>query len=64
MTLRQDARVFDCMLCLVDVFFSRVDIPMGTNSTPLLANLFLYSYTADFIQGASQEKRKEASPIL
>jgi CMP-2-keto-3-deoxyoctulosonic acid synthetase len=48
----------------MDVFFSRVDIPMGTNSTPLLANLFLYSYAADFIQEASQEKRKEANPIL
>jgi hypothetical protein len=25
--------------------------PMGTNCAPLLADLFLYSYDADFIQG-------------
>jgi hypothetical protein len=27
-----------------------VGIPMGTNCVPLLADLFLYSYEADFIQ--------------
>ena len=37
---------------------------MGTNSAHLLADLFLYSYEADFNSGASEEKRKEASPIL
>ena len=31
------------------VFQQRVDIPMGTNCAPLLADLFLYSYEADFI---------------
>jgi hypothetical protein len=28
-----------------------VNIPLGTNCAPLLADLFLYSYEADFIQG-------------
>jgi len=47
------------------VFQQTVDISMGTNCVPLLADMFLYSYGgADFIQGASQQKRKEASPIL
>jgi hypothetical protein len=32
------------------VFQQTVGIPMGTNCAPLLANLFLYSYEADFIQ--------------
>ena len=27
-----------------------VSIPMGTNSAPLLVDLFFYSYEADFIQ--------------
>jgi hypothetical protein len=42
------------------VFQQTVGIPMGINCAPLLADLFLYSYAADFIQ----EKRKETSPIL
>ena len=33
------------------IFQQTVGIPMGTNCTPLLADLFLYSYEADFIQG-------------
>jgi hypothetical protein len=32
------------------VFQQTVDIPMGTNCAPLLADLFLFSYSADFIQ--------------
>ena len=32
------------------VFQQTVGIPMGTNCAPLLADLFLYSYEADFIQ--------------
>jgi hypothetical protein len=42
------------------VFQQTIDIPMGTNCAPLLANLFLYLHEA----GDSQEKRKEASLIL
>ena len=33
------------------VFQQTVGIPMGTNCSPLLADLFLYSYEAYFIQG-------------
>jgi hypothetical protein len=33
------------------VFQQTVGIPMGTNCGSLLADLFFYSYTADFIQG-------------
>ena len=32
------------------VFQQKVGIPMGTNCTLLLADIFLYSYEADFIQ--------------
>ena len=32
------------------VFQQIVGIPMGTNCVPLLANIFLYSYEAEFIQ--------------
>ena len=32
------------------VFQQTVGIPMGTNCTPLLADLFLYSYGTDFLQ--------------
>ena len=41
------------------VFQQTVDIPMGTNSAPLLADLFLYSYEADFIQSLLQRKEKK-----
>jgi hypothetical protein len=33
------------------VFQQTVGIPMGANRAPLLADLFLYSYEADFIHG-------------
>ena len=32
------------------VFQQTVGIPMGTNCAPLLADIFMYSYEADFIQ--------------
>jgi hypothetical protein len=32
------------------VFQQTVGIPMGTKCAPILADLFLYSYEADFIQ--------------
>jgi hypothetical protein len=32
------------------VFQQSVGIPMGTNCAPLLVDLFLYSYEAEFIQ--------------
>jgi hypothetical protein len=39
--------------------FSTVGIPMGTNCSPLLADLFLYSYEADFIQGLLKKNEKK-----
>ena len=33
------------------IFQQTVGIPMGTKCAPLLVDLFLYSYEADFIQG-------------
>ena len=44
------------------VFQHIVDIPMGTNCDPLLADIFLYSYEAEFIQSLlSTGKKKLAS---
>jgi hypothetical protein len=41
------------------VFQQTVGIPMGTNCAPLLADLFLYSYEADFIQGLLKINKKK-----
>ena len=41
------------------IFQQTVDIHMGTNSVPLLADLFLYSYEADFIQGLLKKNEKK-----
>ena len=44
------------------VFQQIVGIPMGTNCAPLLADIFLYSYEAEFIQSLlSTRKKKLAS---
>ena len=43
----------------VHVFQQTVGIPMGTNCAPLLANLFLYSYEAYFIQGLLKKNEKK-----
>ena len=40
------------------VFQQTVDIPMGTNCAPLLADIFLYSYEADFIQSLLSTGKK------
>ena len=40
------------------VFQQTVNIPMGKNGAPLLADLFLYSYEADFIQGLLKKNEK------
>jgi hypothetical protein len=40
------------------VFQQTVGIPMGTNFAPLFADLFLYSYEADFIQGFSRKTKR------
>jgi hypothetical protein len=41
------------------VFQQTVGIPMGTNCAPLLADFFLYSYVADFIQELLKETEKK-----
>jgi hypothetical protein len=48
-----------CVIFVGRFLQQTVGILQCTNCTPLLAELFLYSYEADFIQGTSQEKRKE-----
>ena len=40
------------------VFQQTIGIPMGTNCAPLLADLFLYSYEAEFIQKLLSQKQK------
>ena len=41
------------------VFQQKVGIPMGTKCAPLLADLFLYSYEAYFIQRLLKENEKK-----
>ena len=40
------------------IFQQTIGIPMGTNCTPLLADLFLYSYKAEFIQSLLKAGKK------
>ena len=40
------------------IFRQTIGIPMGTNCAPLLADLFLYSYEAEFIQQLLANKKK------
>ena len=40
-----------------------VGIPMGTNCAPLLADLFLYSYEADFVQHLKKSKSRKQRVI-
>jgi hypothetical protein len=55
-----EADIINMLECLIDnifvmfdgrVFQQTIGIPMGTNCALLLADLFIYSYKADFIQG-------------
>jgi hypothetical protein len=39
------------------VFQQSIGIPMGTNCAPLLADMFLYSYKAEFIQKLKEEEK-------
>ena len=41
------------------VFQQTFGIPIGTNCAPLLADLFLYSYEVDFIQGLLKKNEKK-----
>ena len=40
------------------IFQQTIGIPMSTNSAPLLADLFLYSYEAEFVQSLLQAGKK------
>jgi hypothetical protein len=44
------------------VFKQSVGIPMGTNCPPLLADLFLYQYEAEFVQKLLQDNNKKKKP--
>jgi hypothetical protein len=46
------------------VFQPTVGIPMDTNCTPFLADLSLYSYEADFIQGLLKKNKKKLDPLI
>jgi hypothetical protein len=46
------------------VFQQTVGMPLGTNCAPLLADLFLYSYEADFMQGLLKKNEKKISRSL
>jgi hypothetical protein len=47
------------------IFQQTVGIHMSTNCAPLLADLFLYSYEADFIQGLLKKNEKSyADPLI
>ena len=43
------------------VFQQIVGIPMGTNCAPVLADIFLYSYEAEFIQSLLSTGKKKVS---
>jgi hypothetical protein len=43
------------------VFQQTVGIPMGTNCTPLLTDLFLYSYEAEFAQKLLRDNNKNST---
>jgi hypothetical protein len=49
-------------ICVVfgDQFFQQsIGIPMGTNYAPLLADLFLYSHEAEFVQKLLRDNDKK-----
>ena len=50
---------FPTLILKLYVFQQTVGIPIGTNCVPLLADLFLYSYDADFMQGLLKKNEKK-----
>ena len=46
------------------VYQQTVGIPMGTNCAPLVADLFIYSYEADFLQHLQKSKFKKKNPLI
>ena len=64
--LRSCQKVTDALIYLLDNIYIRfgsklygqeVGIPMGTNCTPLVADLFLFCYERDFMKSITKEKR-------
>jgi hypothetical protein len=54
------AILFDNIFAMFgEVFFKTVGIPMETNCAPLLADLFLYWYGADCMQGLLKKDEKK-----
>ena len=53
--------LLDNILVLFDgqIFQQTIGIPMGTNCAPLLADLFLHSFEAEFIQGCLMSGKKK-----
>jgi hypothetical protein len=41
------------------VFQQTIDVSVGTNCAPLLADLFLHAHEADFLQGFLKNKDKK-----
>ena len=67
-TLYTEDDIINMLVFLVDnifvvfggkVFQQIVGIPMGTNCAPLLADIFLYSYEAEFIQSLLSNGKKK-----
>ena len=46
------------------VFQQSIGIPMGTNCAPLLADLFLYSYEAEFVQKLLRDNNKKKTSCV
>ena len=46
------------------IFQQTIGIPMGTNCAPLLADLFLYSYEAEFIQNLIKEGNRTLAKMF
>jgi hypothetical protein len=47
------------------LFQQTIGIPMGTKCAPLLADLFLHAYDADFLQGLSRIKiENKTRPLI
>ena len=46
------------------IFQQTIGIPIGTNYAPLLADSFLYSYEADFVQSLIKAGKKTPCPTI
>jgi len=46
------------------VFQQTIGIPMGTNCAPLLVDLFLHAYEADFLQKILKNKDRKLAQTL